>query len=77
VVGLEDERLVSPDPGVLLKTERGSSVKVVQSIDSEAPMLTRKRSVFDENVLIQQKFKPKPTTPNEVSECSRALTPAQ
>ena len=38
----------------------------------------RSRKVFtDDNILIKKKFKAKPTTPAEVNECGRPLTPAQ
>ena len=36
-----------------------------------------KKPAVDDNVLIKKKFKPKPTTPAEINECSRVLTPAQ
>lgn len=37
----------------------------------------RSSVAMDDNVLIKKKFKAKPTTPAEISECSRSLTPAQ
>ncbi|EAY22425.1 hypothetical protein TVAG_379040 [Trichomonas vaginalis G3] len=48
-----------------------------QNGDDPDQVLNTKRSHNDENVLIKKKFKPKPTTPAEINECSKPLTPAQ
>lgn len=38
---------------------------------------SRRNVQLDENILIKKKYKPKPTSPAETSECSHPLTPAQ
>jgi len=45
--------------------------------DNSTIIKSRSKIAIDENVMIKKKFKPKPTTPTEISECSRPLTPAQ
>lgn len=74
--------LKPPDPPLrrqredLLSTRRMKSKNGFDLTSTNNLNATQKGN-FDENVLIKKKFKPKPTTPTEINDCSHPLTPAQ
>ena len=78
------EGMTPPDPPlrkkeqplVLLHPEKFGVEKKPQKRCQTSFAFSRKIKT-DENVLIRKKFKPVPSTPQEISECNRSLTPSQ
>lgn len=77
------EDLSPPDPKIRntpLPSEFNDPLKSIydtQNTDAASAIMRAKKVQMDDNVLIKKKFKSKPTTPAEINECSRPLTPAQ
>ncbi|OHS98266.1 hypothetical protein TRFO_35361 [Tritrichomonas foetus] len=80
------EGLVPPDPKVIKKTtplfvahpeKFGLEVDTENGQYNNSSLHNRRKFHSDDNVTVKKKFKSKPTTPQEVAECSRPLTPAQ
>lgn len=77
------DALTPPDPKIRntpLPSEFNDPLKPLydtQSTDAAGALVRAKKVQMDDNVLIKKKFKSKPTTPAEINECSRPLTPAQ
>lgn len=79
-----DNGLVPPDPPLRMKKEplyipNPSKFGLISSSSDEktAIQTSQKKEFQDENILIKKKFKSKATTPVEINECTRGLTPAQ
>jgi len=47
------------------------------SLTHQTALNSRSKVTSDDTILIKKKFKPKPSTPAEINECSHPLTPAQ
>lgn len=75
------EGLTPNDPPLLKRPENylsdkmGTS-KLSKNDDAQNAFIFRKAPA-DENILIKKKFKSKPSTPNEINDCAKVLTPAQ
>lgn len=76
--GLEppEPKILDPSNPLYFQNTAKTGYSAHSGDDPDGPLNT-KRSHQDENVLIKKKFKPKPTTPAEINECSKPLTPAQ
>ncbi|OHS97910.1 hypothetical protein TRFO_35785 [Tritrichomonas foetus] len=64
-----------PSPLFILHPEKFGIVK--ESKRSQTAFHSRKKMHLDDTMVAKKKFKPKPTTPQEINDCARALTPAQ
>lgn len=85
-LGLEvHEGLVAPDPPVSRKPcplylenpEKFGIVRVEEPTPDQSNLVSRQMVHMDDNVTVKKKFKPKATTPAEINECMKPLTPAQ
>lgn len=80
---MAENGLVPPDPPLRIKAEplylqNPEKFGLVSTVDDDKKKVnSRKKELLDENVLIKKKFKSKPTSPSEISDCNKALTPSQ
>ncbi|OHT01690.1 hypothetical protein TRFO_31385 [Tritrichomonas foetus] len=71
--------MVPPEPPLLKVFEPFKLPETIGLFSTINPRGKQKRrnGAFDDHVLITKKFKPKPTTPAEINECSKKLQQAQ
>lgn len=71
------EGMTPPDPPLHTRNPRSGERRKMMGMDQGEQAMNRFKAQFDENILMPKKFKAKPTTPTEVSECAMQITPSQ
>ena len=80
---LPESTLKPPEPKLLkmndvLVIDNSEKLGLVSTTDNfNAAALLRKKNPVDDRVLVKKKFKRKPTTPPEINECQKVLSPTQ
>lgn len=76
------DSLKPPDPPIKRKTSplfilHPEKFGIIKENRSQTALHSRKKLIMENTVLSKKKFKAKPSTPQEINDCARTLTPAQ
>ncbi|OHS93177.1 hypothetical protein TRFO_11990 [Tritrichomonas foetus] len=78
----QSQSLRPPDPKMLrindnLQIPSPEKFGLISKFPKKKTINQSKRVFFDDKIMVKTKFKPYPTTPPEINECSRSLSPTQ